>query len=98
MDLTHAALAKINIADGQRFVHQQDLRVHADSDGEREAYGHAARIGLDRLEHEVADFGEIFDLLEARIDLLLRKTEDRAIHVDAVASTELRIEARAQLQ
>ena len=60
--LAHAALAEIDVADGQRFVHQQDFRIDVDGHGERQAHHHAARVGLHRLIDEVADLGEVFDL------------------------------------
>ena len=63
--LAHAALPEIDVADGQGFIHQQDLRVHVDRHGECQADHHAARIGLDRLIDEVADLGEILDVFVA---------------------------------
>ena len=60
--LAHAALAEVDVADRQRFVHQQDLGIDVDRHGERQAHHHAARIGLDRLIDEVADFGEVLDV------------------------------------
>ena len=69
VDLAHAALAEIDVAHGQGFVHQQDFGVHVDGHGEGQPHHHAARIGLDRLVDEVADLGEGFDVLVALVDL-----------------------------
>ncbi len=59
--LAHAALAEIDVAHGQGFIHQQDFGIHVDGHGERQPHHHAAGIGLDRLVDEFADLGEGLD-------------------------------------
>ena len=86
VDLAHAALAEIDVADGQRFVHQQDLGIHVDGHGERQPHHHAARIGLHRLVDEIADFGEVLDILVALVDLPGGEAQDGAVQVDVVAA------------
>ena len=66
MNFAHAAVAEVDIADRESFIDQKNFRIEMDGDGEREAHDHAARIGLDRLVDEIADFGEVFDFGEAR--------------------------------
>ena len=63
--LAHAALAEIDVAHGQRFIHQQNFGIHIDGHGEGQPHHHAARIRLDRLVDEVADFGEGFDVADS---------------------------------
>ena len=67
--LAHAALAEVDVADRQRFIHQQDLGVHVDGHGEGQPHHHAAGIGLHRLVDELADLGERFDVRVALVDL-----------------------------
>ena len=59
--LAHAALAEVDVAHGQRLVHEQDLRVHMDRHGEGQPHHHAAGVGLHGLVDEVADFGEFLN-------------------------------------
>src|SRR5580704_8529112 len=98
MNLPHAALAEIDIADRERFVHQQDLGVDVNRYCERETNCHATGVGFNRLVHKVADLSELFDLVELRIDLAPGKTEDRGIHVDIVSPAELWVETRAKFE
>ena len=42
--------------------------------------------------------GEVDDLVEARVELLLRQAEDRAVEVDVLAPGQLGVEARAELE
>ena len=69
MHLAHAALAEIDIAHGQGFIHQQNFRIDIDGDGEGQAHHHAAGISFHRLIDELADFGEALDVLVALVDL-----------------------------
>ncbi len=73
VNLAHAALAEVNVADGEGFVHQQNLGIEMDGDREGEPHDHAAGIGLDRLVDEVADLGEVGDFREPAIHLFGRK-------------------------
>ena len=98
VNLAHAALAKIDVADGQGLVHQQNFRVHIDSHSEGQPHHHAARISLDRLVDEVANLGEGFDVLVALVDLPGGQAKNGAVEVDVVASGEFRVESRAQFE
>src|SRR5436305_1109313 len=69
-----AALLKDSVADRKRFVNNQDLRVCTDGDGEGQAYVHAARIGLDGLQDEIANLREAFYLRQSRVNLASGKS------------------------
>ena len=58
VDLAHAALAEVDVADRERFIHEQNVRVEIDCHGESKAHHHAAGIRLYRLADEVAYLGE----------------------------------------
>ena len=82
VNLAHAALAKIDVADRQRFIDQQDLGVHVDRDGERQPHRHAAGVGFHGLIDELADLGEFLDLRKLRVDLLAGEPQNRGVEVD----------------
>jgi hypothetical protein len=69
VDLAHAALAKVNVADGQRFIHQQDFGIDIDGHGEGQPHHHPAGVGFHRLIDEVADLREGLDIAVALVDL-----------------------------
>ena len=98
VNFAHAALPEINIAHRKRFIHQQDLGLHVNGDGESQPDGHAAGVSLHWLIDELANFGELLDLGKLRVDLLAREAQNRGVHVDVLASGEFRIEARAQFE
>ena len=97
-DEAHALLLEGGVADRQDLVDDQDVGVDMGADREGEARIHAAGIGLDRLVDEVADAGEGLDVVEARVDLVLRQPEERGGEVHVLAAGEFRVEACAELQ
>ena len=72
VDLPHAAVPKVSVSDGQGLVDQQDFGIDVDCHCKGQTHHHAARIGLDRLVDEAADFGELFDLRVSAVDLAFR--------------------------
>jgi len=88
VNLAHAALAEIEVADGQGFVHQQDFGVHIDGHGEGQPHHHAARISLDRLVDEFADSAKAsMPLYRSSICRVVRPRME-PFQVDVVASGE----------
>ena len=85
------------VADRQHFVDEQHVGVDVDGHGEAEAHVHARRVGLDRRVDEVLQLGELDDLVEALLDLLLREAEHDAVDEDVLAAGDLGVEAGAQL-
>jgi hypothetical protein len=98
VDLTHAALSKVDIAHRERFVHQEKFGFQVDGDRESQADQHAAGIGLYWLVNEVSDFCEIFDVWEPALDLLSGEAEEGRIKQDILPPAEVRIESRTQFQ
>ena len=66
VNFAHAPLAEIDVAHGQRFVHQQNLGIHVNRHRERQAHSHAARVCLYRLIDKIADLREGGDVGVAR--------------------------------
>src|ERR1035437_7616409 len=98
MHFAHAALAEINIAHGEGFIHEEDFGIDVDGDGEGQTNDHAAGIGLDGLVDEGADLGEALDVFVAFVDLAGGEAEDGAVEVDVVAAAEFGVEAGAQFE
>src|SRR6185295_2097391 len=97
-DLAEALLLELRVADGEHFVHDEDLGLEVRRDGEREAHVHAARVALHRRVEEPLDLGERDDLVELRGDLRAAHPEDRAVQEDVLAARQLRMKARADLE
>src|SRR5581483_5653 len=72
VNLSHTSLPKVDVTDRERFVHQQDLRVHVDRYGERQTHRHAARVSLDGLIDEFTDFSEFLDSPKYAVDFFAR--------------------------
>ena len=96
--LAHAALAEINVAYRQSLIHQQNFGIHVDGHRKGQAHHHAARVGLDRLIDEVADFGESRDIFVALVDLARGEPQNRAVQVDVVPAAEFGVKSSAQFQ
>src|SRR5260221_12987760 len=82
VDLPHAALPEVHIAHSEGFIDQQNVRIDVNGNREGKPDGHAARIRLNRLVDEFADFGKVNDRLILRVHLGLRKSQDRAVQLD----------------
>ena len=70
-ELVEALVREAFVADGEHFVHQQDLRIDVDRHGEAEPHVHPRRVGLDRRVDEFLHLGELDDLVEALRHLAL---------------------------
>lgn len=91
--LSHAALAEVDVTDGEGFVDEEDLGIDMDGHGEGEADGHAAGVGFDGLVDEVSDFGEGFNFGVAGVDLGGAEAEDGGVEIDVFATGEFGVEA-----
>ena len=98
VNFAHTALAEVDVADRQGFVHDQDFGIDMDGDREGQADRHAARVRFHGLVDEVADLGKLFNLLEFPVHVAAREAQDGGVQIDIVASAEFRIEAGAQFQ
>jgi hypothetical protein len=74
VNLAHAALAEIDITDGESFINQKDLGIDVNSDREGETNRHAARVCFNGLIYEIADFSEGGDAVIAAVNLFSRKS------------------------
>jgi len=86
------------IANGERLVHDQNVRVDDSLHGERQPQHHAAGVRLDRLVNEFADLGERLDLGKLVPNLLARESKHGAVHLHVLAAGKFHIEPGAEFQ
>ena len=100
-ELLHAsetAPLELGVANRKHLVDEHDLGLEMRRHGEGEADVHPARVALDRRVDEPLDAGELDDLVEAPLDLAALHPEDRTVQVDVLASCQLLVEARPDLE
>ena len=100
-DLAHlpeALLLELGVADRQHLVHDQDFRLQVRRHRERQPDVHPAGVPLDRRVEELADLGELDDLVELPPHLPAGHAEDRAVEEDVLPAGQLRVEAGARLR
>ncbi len=97
LDAPQAAVGESLVAHGEHLVDQQDVGVGVDGHGEAQAHVHAGGVVLDRLLHEVAEAGELHDLVVLALDLLAGQAEHGAVDEDVLPARDLGVEAGAQL-
>nr|WP_315729194.1 MULTISPECIES: hypothetical protein [unclassified Bradyrhizobium] len=93
-----AFLLEEDVADAQRLIDQQHLRLETGGGGERQTDDHAAGIGLGRLVDEIADVRKRGDFVEFRVGLPPAHTADGRIQIDVLTPRKVRIEAAAKLE
>jgi hypothetical protein len=64
-ELVEALVREALVADREHLVDQQHVGIDVNGDGEPEPHVHAGRVGLDRRVDELAQLGEVDDLVEA---------------------------------
>ncbi len=96
--MVHAAALEFRVAHRDDLVDQQDLGLHVHRDRESETHVHAARVDLHRFVDEVADAGELDDVVDRRRHLTPGEAEHGAVQVDVLATGQVRVEARSELE
>src|ERR1051326_2241212 len=98
MDTTHTTLLEKQVPNGKRFVHDQDIGIHMNGYGEREADKHTARVSPDRTIYKLTDLRKFFDGRNSRAGFRVRKSEDRGIQINILTTGEVRIETGAEFK
>src|SRR5579875_710722 len=86
------------VANRQHLVNEQDVGLHVDRYREAEAHVHARGVVLHGLVDELAYAGEVHDIVESLLELLLLQAEDRPVQKDVLATGQLGVEACAELE
>ena len=93
-----ALLLESSVADGQHFVHGNDVRIEVGGHGKRETHVHSTAIALDRRVHELLDFGEGDDLVQLCANLLPVHAQDCTVEEDVLPPSQIRMKPRADFQ
>ena len=91
--LLEGLLPEARIAGGERFVDHEDVRIHVDGHRESEAPVHPRRVGAHRHVHEVAELGEVRDVLVLGRHLRPSEACGEAAEDDVLPARELALEA-----
>jgi len=89
---------KVGIPHGEDLVHEKDVAVGVDGDGERESDLHPATVILEFLVDEPFQFGKGDDRVELLVDLFLGHAEHRRIEIHIVPTGELGIEPDTEFE
>ena len=84
---------KVEVADGEDLVEEEDVGVEVGGDGEGEAHIHAAGVILDGGVNEVFEAGELNNLLKLSVDFFGAHANDGAVEIDILAAAQLGVEA-----
>ena len=96
-ELVEALVREALVADGQHFVDEQHVGVDMDRDRKPEAHVHARRIGLHGRVDELAQLGELDDLVEPLLNLPFGEAEHDAVDEHVLAAGDFRMKAGAEL-
>src|SRR4030095_14808905 len=77
------------IADGQHLIDHEDLGLQVSSHGERQSHVHPAAIPFHWRVKEPLYLGEAHDLVELPPDLEAAHSEDCAIEIDVLSTSQL---------
>ena len=100
-DVFHLAdgfLLELGIADGEDFVHDEDLGFEEGRYGEAQTDSHTGGITLHGGVDIAFTTGEIDDLIQFGLDLITRHAEDGAVHEDILPTGHLAVETGADFQ
>ncbi len=97
-DALEAFLLEEDVADGERFVDDEDVGAHGGGDGEGEAHLHAAGVGAHGLVEVGADVGEVDDAVHLAGDGGGVEAAELGGGPGVVAAAELVVEAKAEFE
>ena len=90
--------SKIVVPHGQAVVDEKDLRVHVNSQTERETDVHSLGVAADGNVDELPDVGKCHDLFQLGNDLLAAEIVKAGIEKQVVPARELGVKSRAKVQ
>ena len=89
---------KEHVSYGEGLVHNQNLRINGNIQGEGQTDKHTAGIGLYGLVNEVSNIRKFQNGRELLIHLCLTKAHHGAVHIDIFNAGIILVKAGAQLQ
>ena len=97
-DLVDALLLEVTVADGQRFVDDQNVGIDVHGHAEGEAHVHAGGVRLHRPVKERPELGEVQDGRQLFAHLGRAEAEDGGIQGGVVPAAELGVKTSPELQ
>src|SRR6266850_603889 len=89
---------KVDVADGEDFIHDQDLGLEVRGDREGEPDVHATRVVLHRRVGEFLDLGKGQDLVELVVELGLAHAEQGTAQIRVLSPGQLRVETSSDFE
>ena len=97
LELLEALLLERRVADREDLVDEQDVGVHLDHHAERQADHHPARVVLELDLGELAELGEVDDLIEPAAGLARAEAEHRGVDHHVLTGRQVRVEPHPEL-
>ena len=97
LDAALALLLEKHVAHRERLVDDEDVGLHHGGDGERDTRHHTRGVVLHGHVEEVAQLGEVHNLVKVFFHELLGVTQKRTVEEDVLTRGELEVETSAQL-
>lgn len=98
LHLTDGFLLELGVTDGEDLVHDQDLGIEMGGDGEAQTDHHTATVPLNRRVDIALATGEIDDLVQLTLDLIMRHAQDSAVEENILPTRHLAMETCTDLQ
>src|SRR4051812_36319148 len=98
VELRVALPLEVLVADREDLIDEQHIRIDERRDRERETHVHARRVRLHRCIEEVTELREAVDLRQEALGVLAREPEERRVQEDVLATGEVGMESRAELE
>ncbi len=86
------------ISNGEDFIDDEEGGVDVDGDGEGETHHHAGGVGAEGFVDEVADTGELYDLVVLLAGAFTGEAEEGGVEEDILAAGEVAVEAGAEFE
>ena len=95
---SQALLLKTHVSDCQHFVDKEHVRAQVGGHRETQPHAHTARVPFDGRVQILRDVGELDDPVHHRVGFPLLHAQDRAVQIDVLATRELIMESRSDLE
>ncbi len=96
-EFVEALVRESLVADREDFVYEQHVGIDVDRHRKPEPHVHAGGVGLDRCVDEFRELGEVHDVIEPILNLPFREAEHDPVDEDVLATRNLGVKSRAEL-
>jgi hypothetical protein len=96
--LADGTFLELGVTDGEDLVNDEDFGFEEGGDGEAETDCHTGTIAFYRSVDVFLYAGELDDIVELALDLMLCHAEDGTVHVYVLLAGELSVETGADLK